>query len=120
MNARFSAVMIALSFGLMAGSAFAQTFPTRPIRVFVPFAAGTSLDNMLRAVSEQLQKNGGQPLVVDNRPGGAGIVAVQALQAAPADGYSLLLATAGILTVNPHSFKNCRMNLTVTLRQLLI
>ena len=92
----------------------AQDFPVKPIRVFVPFATGNPLDNMLRVVSEGLQRSLGQPLVVDNRPGAGGIVAAQALLASPAEGYSLLLATAAILTVNPHSYKNLARPETTT------
>ena len=97
----------------------AQDFPVKPIRVFVPFATGNPLDNMLRVVSEGLQRSLGQPFVVDNRPGAGGIVAAQALLASPAEGYSLLLATAAILTVNPHSYKNlARPETTTRLRDL--
>jgi tripartite-type tricarboxylate transporter receptor subunit TctC len=82
----------------------AQTFPDRPIRVVVPFAPGNTLDQALRVVSEQIKKNTGQPLVVDNKPGGSGLIAIQAVLAAPADGYTVLLSNIGMFGINPHTF----------------
>ncbi|KNZ31877.1 MAG: hypothetical protein AD742_15220 [Methylibium sp. NZG] len=84
--------------------AHAQTFPDKPVRVIVPFAPGNTLDASLRQVAEVFQRNTGQPLIVDNKPGGAGIVAAQAVAQAPADGYTLLLANTSMLTINPHTF----------------
>ncbi|HYF21650.1 MAG TPA: tripartite tricarboxylate transporter substrate-binding protein, partial [Ramlibacter sp.] len=65
----------------------AQAFPDRPVRVVVPFAPGNTLDAALRQVAEEFRKNTGQQLVVDNRPGGSGNIAAQAVATAPADGY---------------------------------
>ena len=79
-------------------------FPARPIKIVVPFLAGNVLDNALRNVGEEFVKNTGQPLVIDNRPGGAGIIAAQAVMQAPADGYTLLLATNSMFGINPHTF----------------
>ena len=84
--------------------ALAQTAVDRPLRVIVPFAPGNTLDASLRQVAEAYQRNTGQTLIVDNRPGGAGIVAAQALLQAPADGSTLLLANTSLLTINPHTF----------------
>lgn len=86
------------------GGARAQTFPAKPVRVIVPFAPGNVLDTSLRQVSEVFQRNTGQPIVIDNKPGGAGIVAVQALLQSPPDGHTLLLANTSTLTINPHTF----------------
>ena len=90
---------------LCAGAtASAQEFPSRPIRVITPFAAGNTLDQALRIVSERIKESGGQPLVIENKAGGAGFIAAQAgAQAAP-DGYTLLLAGAGMMVINPHTF----------------
>ena len=79
-------------------------FPERPVRIVVPFAAGNTLDAALRQVAEVFKVNTGQPLLVDNKPGGSGIIAAQALMAAPADGYTLLLTNTSMLTINPHTF----------------
>ncbi len=80
-------------------------FPARPVHVYVPFAAGNTLDNALRQVAEEFLKNTGQPMIIENKPGGAGIIAAQLVARAPADGYSLLLVNTSMLAVNPYSFK---------------
>ena len=90
--------------GWVQPPALAQTFPDKPVRVVVPFAAGNTLDASLRQVAEVFQRHTGQPLIVDNKPGGAGIIAAQAVQQAPPDGYTLLLGNTSMLTINPHTF----------------
>lgn len=81
-----------------------QGFPDRPVRVIVPFAPGNTLDTALRQVAEEFRKNTGQQLVVDNRPGGSGLIAAQTVMNAPADGYTLLLSNISMLAINPHTF----------------
>jgi tripartite-type tricarboxylate transporter receptor subunit TctC len=92
---------------LMAASALAPaqpSFPERPVRVIVPFAAGNTLDTALRQVGEVFKAQTGQPIVIDNKPGGAGVIAAQNLLQAASDGYTLLLANTSMLTINPHTF----------------
>ncbi len=91
---------------LFAGTALAQApnFPERPIRVVVPFAPGNTLDNALRQVAEEFKKNTGQPIVVDNKPGGSGIIAAQNVMQAAPDGYTLLLSNTSMMTINPYTF----------------
>ena len=86
------------------GGAAAQGFPDKPVRVIVPFAAGNTLDAAMRQVGEVFRANTGQPLIIDNKPGGGGLIAAQTLLQAPADGYTLLLANTSLLTINPHTF----------------
>ena len=97
-----AATLVALA--ALSGGAQAQTFPAKPVRVIVPFAPGNTLDTSLRQVGEVFQRNTGQPIVIDNKPGGAGIVAAQALLQSPPDGYTLLLTNTSMLTINPHTF----------------
>ena len=85
-------------------SAFGQTFPDRPVRVVVPFAAGNTLDTSLRQVAEVFKVNTGQPILVDAKPGGSGIIAAQNVMNATPDGYTLLLCNTSIFTINPHTF----------------
>jgi tripartite-type tricarboxylate transporter receptor subunit TctC len=82
----------------------AQGFPDRPIRVIQPFAAGNTLDVALRQVAEPFVKSTGQPLIIDNKPGGSGLIAAQACAQAVPDGHTLLLANTSMLTINPHTF----------------
>jgi tripartite-type tricarboxylate transporter receptor subunit TctC len=79
-------------------------FPDKPVRVVVPFAAGNTLDTALRQVAEVFKQNTGQPLIVDAKPGGSGIIAAQTVMQAAPDGYTLLLANTSMFTINPHTF----------------
>jgi tripartite-type tricarboxylate transporter receptor subunit TctC len=81
-----------------------EAFPSRPVRVVVPFAAGNTLDISLRQVSEEFRRNTGQPIIVEAKPGGSGVIAAQAVMQAPPDGYTLLLSNISMLTINPHTF----------------
>jgi tripartite-type tricarboxylate transporter receptor subunit TctC len=86
-----------------AGTApgLAQTYPSAPVKVMVPFAAGGSTDILARVFSERLQHNLGQSFTVENRGGAAGQIAAAAFARAPADGYTLLFTTAAPITVAP-------------------
>jgi tripartite-type tricarboxylate transporter receptor subunit TctC len=74
------------------GAARAQAFPSKPIRFIVPYAAGGNVDVTVRLVGEAMQRNLGQTIVVDNRPGAGGLVGQEAMITAPADGYTLCAA----------------------------
>lgn len=88
------------------GPAKAQSFPTGPVRFVVPVPAGGVTDAMARVVGQHLSKIWGQPVVVENRPGGNYSVAAQAVARAPADGYTLLVAPDSTFTANPFLFSN--------------
>lgn len=82
----------------------AQAQADKPLRVIVPFAAGNTLDTAMRQVGEVWKANTGQTLLIDNKPGGGGLIAAQALVQAAPDGSTLLLANTSMLTINPHTF----------------
>ncbi|MEK7492029.1 MAG: tripartite tricarboxylate transporter substrate binding protein [Pseudomonadota bacterium] len=84
----------------------AKEFPTRPIRVIVPFTSGSGSDTSARYYGEQMGRTLGQPVVVENRPGANGLIGIQALKNAPADGYTVLLASNSPMSVNPIVMKN--------------
>ena len=83
---------------LLAGltsSAAAQDYPSRQITLIAPFAAGGSTDLVARVVSEGLRAKLGQPVIVENKPGGTGVIGAREVVKADPDGYTLLLANAG-------------------------
>src|SRR5262249_57234750 len=88
-----------------ASAAFAQAYPSRPIRIIVPFLAGGTVDIVARQIGQQLSALLGQPVVIDNRPGGGTTIALKAIATSEADGYTLLLGSTGSLTINPILFK---------------
>ncbi len=83
-----------------ASTACAQTWPARPLKIIAPFAAGGLADVLARSVAERLAKSLGQPVVVENRTGAGGNAGADAVARAEADGYTLLMSSAGILTIN--------------------
>jgi len=84
---------IALSMGMATGltQALAQSYPTRPVKIVVPFAAGGPADNYARFVAQRLGDELKQPFVIDNKPGAGSIIGTDLVAKAPADGYTLLM-----------------------------
>jgi tripartite-type tricarboxylate transporter receptor subunit TctC len=102
-----STVPAALALVVAAGSTWAQgQYPSRPIRIIVPFAAGGPTDFNARLVSQRLNEAWGQPVLVENRPAAGGVPATEFVAKAPPDGYTLLGANPGPLTVAPHIRSN--------------
>lgn len=85
---------------VFAGSVAAQAYPNRSIRLVVPFTAGSATDIIARAVGDAMSTSMGQPVVIDNRPGAGGSIGANMVAKAPADGYTLLVHSAGH-AVNP-------------------
>jgi tripartite-type tricarboxylate transporter receptor subunit TctC len=79
----------------------AANFPSKPIRWVIPFAAGGATDVIARMVAQKMTENWGQPVIIDNKPGGTGIVGSEAVKQAAPDGYTILMATASTHSVSP-------------------
>lgn len=88
-----------------AASAASTTYPSKPLRILVPYAAGGASDNIARQIAAAITGQTGQAVVVDNRPGGSGVIAVQALQAAPADGHTFAVFDPSVASMNPFLFR---------------
>jgi tripartite-type tricarboxylate transporter receptor subunit TctC len=102
---RFTGLLIASAL-VFATIAEAQNYPSRPIRILVPYAAGGVSDIAARLVGQKLSDVLGQSVIVDNRPGGNGSLAVTAAARAAADGYTLIVGTIGEFTINPALYKD--------------
>ena len=86
-------------------TAKAQTFPLKPIRLVVPFAPGGSSSIVARAVALEMEKGLGQPIIIDNKGGGGGNVAMQEVARADPDGYTLIIGHVGSLAMNPFMYE---------------
>ena len=101
------AALIAVLMGfLFAGGAAAQTFPTKPVRVIVGYGPGSGVDVITRLVTDGLSKEWGQPVVIENRPGASGVVAVTELKKAAPDGYTYIIGDIGNMAINPVYYRN--------------
>jgi tripartite-type tricarboxylate transporter receptor subunit TctC len=90
----------------MALPAMAQDFPSKPVRLIVPYPPGGGVDGLARPLAEQLSKVWRQPVLIDNKPGAGTIIGGEAVVKAPADGYTLFFTTDSSITSNPHLYKN--------------
>ena len=94
----------------LGGLALAQQYPTRPVHIVLTAGPGSSADIVARIVGDELGRQLGQVIVVDNRPGAGGNIAAEIVARAPADGYTLLIATTSTHGINPTLYKSLRFD----------
>lgn len=87
------------------GAVKAEQYPVRPLRFVLPFPPGGGSDFLARIIGPRLTESWGQPVIVDNRPGGSGVIAMEIGARASPDGHTILLADVGALGINPHIFR---------------
>src|SRR5688500_11805391 len=108
--AAFACGLVATTALFGASAVAAETYPTGPIRMMVPYAAGGGTDAVARVIAQGMTQQLGQQLVVENNgTAGGNLATAQAAKAEP-DGYTLLMANQGPMTVNPHLFKNVKID----------
>ena len=110
-HALLSAIALAAgaALGFPAASAHAQdAYPSRPVKIVVPYAPGGVADTFARTVGAQLQASLGQPFVVENKPGASQMIGAVQVANAPPDGYTLFLGASGSLAINAYTQKNIR------------
>ena len=98
----------AAGLALLATGAQAQDYPTRPIHLIVPYAAGGGADSVARIVAKRVSETLGQTVIIENRGGAGSIIGTELVQKADADGYTLLLGQSGPISINPAVYKNLR------------
>jgi len=103
---RIPAAFIALAFA--AGAALAQSYPSKPVKLVVPFPAGSATDQVARVIGQELQAALGQPFVIDNKPGAQGTIAAEGVAKSAPDGYTLMVTTNTPQAAAPALFKQLR------------
>jgi tripartite-type tricarboxylate transporter receptor subunit TctC len=101
-------VLIVCGAVMLGGSAMAQTYPSRPVKIVVPFPAGGSNDIVARVLAQKLTERNGQPFYVENRGGAGGNIGAEAVASSEPDGYTLLLTAPPPLTINAALYKDMR------------
>jgi tripartite-type tricarboxylate transporter receptor subunit TctC len=94
--------IVALLFSLASVAASAQNYPNRPVRVVVPWPPGQATDIAARIIAAKLQETMGQPFVIENKPGAGGAIGTEAVVKSPGDGYTLLAASSGPISIMPN------------------
>lgn len=102
----FLTVLLAAIACAAPSALLAQAFPSKPIRIIVPYPAGGTTDLMARALQEPLQKLLGQPMLIENKPGAGGIIAAREVARSAPDGHTLLFINSGIVAVAPYVVKD--------------
>src|SRR4029453_1040735 len=95
----------ALAVAAFAASSALAAWPERPIKVYIGYAPGGSTDVVARVVAPKLSEKPGPPVVIENKPGGAGDFAAELMLQAPADGYTLMMTTVAVHAINPGLMK---------------
>jgi tripartite-type tricarboxylate transporter receptor subunit TctC len=96
------AVLLALFAAATLLQAQNAAFPERPVRIVVPQTPGSTVDVFARLIGQKLNEKWGVPVIIDNRPGAGGVISMEMVSKAPADGYTLTLTTEGMITIVPH------------------
>jgi tripartite-type tricarboxylate transporter receptor subunit TctC len=105
-HSRRLALALALTAILAAATARADNYPSHPIRLIVPYAAGGGADSVARIVAKRVAETIGQPIVIENRGGGGSIIGTELVKNAEPDGYTLLMGQSGPISINPAVYKN--------------
>jgi tripartite-type tricarboxylate transporter receptor subunit TctC len=100
----------AVSAALLPSAVSAQSYPTRPIRIVIPFAPGTATDNLIRPLAEVMTQELKQPVILDNKIGATGQIGADSVAKAAPDGYTMLGGATTVIAANPALFKNLAYN----------
>lgn len=101
---KLATALVAFALALVPAAVSAQAWPSKPIKVVVPFTAGGSTDTVARIVAEKLTTRLGQPVIVDNRAGAGGAIGSEVVAKSPPDGYTYLVGTSSTMAIIPHLY----------------
>src|SRR3982750_4288124 len=101
-----AAALVSLALAFTPSATLSQTYPLKPVRVIVPFAPAGSTDVTARVVAQKLADAWRQQVIVDNRAGAGGNIGAEAVAKAAPDGYTLLLATTGVMAINHKLYRS--------------
>ena len=90
----------------LSASVYAQAYPSKPIRIVIPFPPGNTTDIMTRLIAPKMSERLGQPVIVENKPGASGMLGLEQVAKSPADGYTIACVQGGNMVVLPHTSKN--------------
>ena len=99
-------VLLGACLALACATAMAQSWPTKPVRIIVPYTAGGGTDAVARGLAHQLSEVWGQQVVVENRPGGSTMIGANAVAKATPDGYTMLFSDSAAFVINQHLYSN--------------
>jgi tripartite-type tricarboxylate transporter receptor subunit TctC len=105
MNLNLKLFFLTSAIATLSSVAWAQDYPTRPVKILVGYAPGGGPDTVARALSLKMSEILGQPFVVENRPGAGGSLATGIVAKSPADGYTLIAGETGQLVIAPYIYK---------------
>ena len=100
-----SAIALGIAAALLEAPASAQTFPSQPVKLVVPYPPGGGVDGLARPLAERLSQAWGKPVIIDNKPGASTIIGTEYVVKSPPDGHTLLFTSDSTITSNPHLFK---------------
>ena len=105
-----AALLAMAAFSLATGGAQGQAYPSKPVKIVIPFVAGGSSDIVGRAIGSKFQEMLGQPAIVENKPGANGSIAAEFVAKSDPDGYTVLVGSIGVFSINAALFKDLRYN----------
>ncbi len=117
---RIAAAIFACVASIVASAPQAQTYPSKSIHFIVPFAPGGSTDIFARLIGDRLAQRLGQPVVIENRAGASGNIGAEAVAKSAPDGYTLLMATTGVMAINNALFRNMNFDAAKDLEPVIL
>src|SRR5881409_729658 len=97
--------LLGVALFVLVALAHAQPYPSKPIRIVIPFPPGNTTDIMSRLIAPKMSERLGQPVIVENRPGASGMLGLEQVAKSPADGYTIACVQGGNMVVLPHTSK---------------